>query len=265
MNPNSAAQRPKPSGGERRRSPATRDAPRGARRPLPFVFLNMSMTADGKIATADRSISSFSSRHDLDHLYELRATADAVMCGARTVNLNKISLGSGGARFCRLRLRHGLAEHPLRVIVTGSGSLRPRAHLFTRRFSPILLLTTGRADARRRRALHAVADAVKVCGREEIDFHAALVWLRERWGVRRLLCEGGGELNSALLAAGLVDELHLTVCPLIFGGGAAPTIADGLGVAHLADAAQLRLQSQRRKGDEIFLVFTRRTGRPGGA
>ncbi len=257
MNPQSAVRSPAPRGGARRRAPVPFAAPLGALSPLPFVFVNMAMTADGKIATVDRAVASFSSRRDQEHLYELRATADAVMCGARTVNLNQISLGAGGAKYRRLRRKRGLAEYPLRVVVTGFGSLRPQAHLFTRRFSPIVVLTTERAGSRRLRALQAVADEVKVCGEEEIDFRSALAWLREKWGVRRLLCEGGGELNGALLAAGLVDELHLTLCPVIFGGRDAPTIADGPGVARLADAAQFRLQLQRRTGNEMFLVFAR--------
>ena len=65
---------------------------------LPFVFINMAMTADGKIATANRAASSFGSRRDQDHLLQLRATADAVMAGARTVDLNPINMGPGPAR-----------------------------------------------------------------------------------------------------------------------------------------------------------------------
>ena len=52
---------------------------------MPFVFINMAVTADGKIATANRAVHSFGSARDLEHLYELRATADAILCGARTV------------------------------------------------------------------------------------------------------------------------------------------------------------------------------------
>jgi riboflavin-specific deaminase-like protein len=227
----------------------------------PFVLVNMSMTADGKIATTNRVVSSFSSARDQAHLHELRATADAVMCGARTVDLNRISLGPGGAKFRRLRRRRGLAEYNLRVVVTGSGSLNPQAHLFTRRFSPIIVLTTARAGARRRQQLRAVADAVKVFGRTALNLRAALRWLRAQHGVKRLLCEGGGELNDALFRAGLVDELHLTVCPRIIGGRHAPTIADGLGVARLARAARLQLESVRRVGDELFLVYRRCTSK----
>jgi 2,5-diamino-6-(ribosylamino)-4(3H)-pyrimidinone 5'-phosphate reductase len=240
---------------------------------LPFVFINMSMTADGKIATANRVVSTFSSRRDHEHLLELRATADAVMCGARTADLNAINLGPGGAKHRKLRLQRGLAEFNQRIIVSGSGTLSPRAAIFSlspsdgerarvrgrrgidRKKSPILILTTAKAGAQRLKALRAVADAVKTFGEAELNFHAALAWLRREWKVKRLLCEGGGALNDALFRAGLVDELHLTLCPRIIGGRNAPTIADGAGFGKLAQAAQLQLESARRVGDELFLVY----------
>ena len=223
----------------------------------PFVCVNMAMTADGKIATANRVGSSFGSARDHEHLLELRATADAVMAGARTVDLNAINLGPGAARFRRARLKRGLAEYNLRIIVSGSGSINPRAEVFQRHFSPIIILTTAHASAANLRRLRSVADDVKVCGRTEINFRRALCWLRAQWGVKRLLCEGGGELNDALFRSGLVDELHLTICPLLFGGRAAPTIADGLGFEKLSGAAPFKLKSATRHGAELFLVFTR--------
>lgn len=229
------------------------------RRPLPFIFINMAMTADGKIATANRVVSSFSSRGDHDHLLALRATTDAVMAGARTVDLNPIKLGPGPARYRRLRRRRGLSAYNLRIIVSRAGTVSPRAEIFRHRLSPIILLTTRRASVRRRKRLRAVADEVKICGAKEVDFPRALRWLRRKWKVKRLLCEGGGELNDALFRAGLVDELHLTVCPMIFGGRAAPTIADGLGAGRLAKASRFELKSAKRRGDELFLVYARRS------
>jgi riboflavin biosynthesis pyrimidine reductase len=73
--------------------------------------------------------------------------------------------------------------------------------------------------------------------------------------VKRLLCEGGGAVNDALFRAGVVDELYLTISPVIFGGQNAPTLADGKGIEHLPDATRLKLKSYRRIGDELFLVF----------
>lgn len=229
-------------------------APRRGERP--FVLVNMAMTADGKIATANRRIHTFGSRRDLAHLYELRATADAVMCGARTAGAD-VTLGPGGPKYRRLRLRLGLAEYNLRVLVSGSGSLDPELPLFAKRFSPIIVLTTRRAGPERLRRLAAVADEVVVAGTREVDFTAALAHLLRHWGVRRLLCEGGGELNDALFRADLVDELHLTICPFVFGGRAAPTIADGVGLPRLAGARRFRLTRARRVGGELFCVFAR--------
>lgn len=221
----------------------------------PFVFVNMAMTADGKIATANRRISTFSSPRDRDHMLELRARADAVMAGARTVDLNPVNLGPGPARFRQLRQASGLAEYNLRIIVSGTGSIDPKAEIFRRRFSPIIILTTGLASERRLKTLRRLADAVRICGETKIDFASVLPWLRSEWNVKRLLCEGGGELNGALFAEGLVDELHLTICPKIFGGRHAPTICDGQGVEKLAQATGLRLTSMEQVGNEMFLVY----------
>jgi 2,5-diamino-6-(ribosylamino)-4(3H)-pyrimidinone 5'-phosphate reductase len=228
----------------------------GGNTKLPFVFINMAITADGKIATANRKVSSFGSQRDKDHLLELRATADAVMSGAGTVNAGPITLGPGSGKYRRLRTRRGFAEYNLRIIASGSGNVNPEAEIFKRAFSPILILTTGRAREEKLRPLSKLATEIKSFGAREIDFTKALQWLREKWKVKRLLCEGGGELDDALFRAGLVNELHLTICPKIFGGRNAPTIAEGAGVLKLANAAQLKLKSMQRIGDELFVIYT---------
>jgi riboflavin-specific deaminase-like protein len=225
---------------------------------FPFVFSNFAMTADGKIAFAGGEFVPFGSRRDLEHLYELRATADAVMCGARTIETTGTILGTGGGRFRKLRLKLGLAEFPLRIIVSGGGSINPSAKIFTKRFSPIVILTTERISKASLKKLRTVADEIKICGKTKINFRTALSWLRAKWGVRRLLCEGGGELHGVLVHSGLMGEIHLTICPKIFGGRNAPTIADGKGISHLADATRFKLKSANRVEDELFVVFARR-------
>jgi riboflavin-specific deaminase-like protein len=217
----------------------------------------MAMTADGKISTANRAASSFGSPVDHRHLLELRAEADAVMAGARTVDLAPINMGPGPASYRRRRISRGLSEYNLRVIVSRSGTVNTSAEVFKHTFSPILVLTTKQAQRQKLHAIRQVATEVKVFSSNEINFRAAFRWLYRRWNVHHLLCEGGGELNDALFREDLIDELHLTICPLVFGGQAAPTIAEGTGAANLAAATRLQLHRKRRVGDELFLVFRR--------
>lgn len=218
--------------------------------------MNVAITADGKLAPANRHFIPFSSKRDQEHLLELRTQADAVMSGARTIDLTGVTLGTGGEKYRRMRLKNGFSEQPIRVVPTGSGSLDPNAEIFKRGSGPLIILTTERADKRRLKQFQELADEVKICGKAKLDFVFAFKWLREKWKVKRLLCEGGGEINAALFEADLVDELHLTISPgTILGGRIAPTLSDGDGFEHLADVTKLRIQSKRRVGDELFLVY----------
>src|SRR5262245_17084621 len=107
-------------------------------RSLPFVYLNVAATADGKLAPASRKFEPFGSKRDQQLLLHLRTEADAVMAGARTIDLLPVRLGPGGPKYRRMRLRNGLAEYNLRVVVSGAGTLDPKAEIFRHRFSPII-------------------------------------------------------------------------------------------------------------------------------
>jgi riboflavin-specific deaminase-like protein len=221
----------------------------------PFVFVNVATTVDGKLAPENRKFVPFGSKRDLDLLYELRARADAALMGARTVDSAPGHYGPGPAKYRRLRLQRGLPEYNLRVIVSGRGTLNPRSDIFRYRFSPIIVLTSARASVRNLRRLREVADDVEIFGDAELDFGAAFRWLQKKWNVKKILCEGGGELNMTLIRQNLIDEIYLTLCPLLFGGRHAPTMADGTGVTSVAQGRRLRLKSLKRIGQELFLVY----------
>ncbi len=225
------------------------------RSPLPFVYVNMAISADAKIASADRRLTSFGSPRDEQHLYELRTGADAIFCGARTIEQSRSTLGNGGPEFTRRRVRAGRAAFPLRVVVTGSGSLSREAEIWRRDYGPILVVTTPRAPSSALRWFRAQAAGVFVSEGPEVDWTAVLDWLGRTHGVKQVLSEGGGELNDALFRAGVVQEMHLTWCPWLIGGSAAPTVADGQGHPRLAEASLFRLARRRRVGSEYFLVF----------
>jgi 5-amino-6-(5-phosphoribosylamino)uracil reductase len=229
-------------------------------RPQPHVVLNMAMTADGKIATANREISSFGSRFDHRNLYSIRSQADAVLCGARTVQAEDADLGVGPEEFRRARLRRGLAVENSRVVVSSSGSVDPSGRVFHESTTPTLVFVSSRA-LRKLGSLGDLNAECCVCGTERVDLKAALAWLRETYQAKRVVCEGGAELNDSMFRAELVDEIFLTVCPLVFGGRTAPTISEGTGFARLGDAAQFELVSIRRVEGEAFLHYRRRVGK----
>ena len=222
---------------------------------LPFVFVNVATTADGKLAPSNRQFVPFSSREDQERMMRLRSEADAVLSGARTVDLGKVDLGPGGKKWQRKRVEGGRNEFNLRVIVSGSASVNPEAHIFRTRFSPIILLANKSAPKTRLKKLSTLTDDIHLSSGPNINFRKAFEWLREKWDVKRLLCEGGGEVNAPIFLEGLVDELHLTICPVIFGGRNAPTLADGVGIEKLSDAVQLRLKHVEEIGSEVYTVY----------
>ena len=72
--------------------------------------------------------------------------------------------------------------------------------------------------------------------------------------IQRLLVMGGSELVASLLTDGFIDELYLTVCPLLIGGKTAPTPVGGLGFT-LPRTPRLKLLSATVEGDEVFLHY----------
>jgi 2,5-diamino-6-(ribosylamino)-4(3H)-pyrimidinone 5'-phosphate reductase len=222
---------------------------------LPFVSVNVAITADGKLAPDTRHFVPFSSQRDRDLMMELRSEADAVVSGATTVADGEVELGTGGQPYRRKRIQRGLREFNLRVILSGSASISPRAYIFRTRYAPILLLVTEAAPEERLRKLRKVADDIFVSKGRKLDVVAALEWLRAKWKVKRLLCEGGGEVNGALFEAGVVDEINVTICPVVFGGRHAPTLADGVGIERLTEALPLKLKRMEQVEQELYCVY----------
>ncbi len=220
----------------------------------PFVYLNASISADGKLAPANRVFEPFTNSHDERFLHLLRTRADAVMAGHRTVATGDVKMDAGGKRFESIRLREGRARQNLRILVSATGSVSPSLPIFSTKSSPVILLTTSEGFKATKVSLKEVAHVV-ACGEQTIDWKMALSQLYKQWGVRSLLCEGGGELNGALIQAGVVDEVYTTIVPFIFGGRDAPTLADSSGFQHLAHGKSLVLKHRFRRGTNLFFCF----------
>src|ERR1041384_1027806 len=108
-------------------------------RELPIVFINGAVSADGKLALENRSVIQFSSRRDQFLVFQLRARTDAVLSGAETVETFRIDLSAGPPECRAERRRKGLPPEPLRVLVTEDGKISPRARIFKKPVSPIII------------------------------------------------------------------------------------------------------------------------------
>jgi len=222
-------------------------APAGAR---PHVALNMVCTADGRAAVAGRA-AGIGSPTDRLLMRQLRAQADAVMVGAGTLRAEALT-PTVPASYAAARLARGQSAQPLGVLVSNSGRLPLDRSFFTRADFARALITSAAGAA----ALAPAARAglrVLIAGESAVDLAAALGALRAELGVRWLLCEGGPTLNHALLAAGLVDELFLTLAPKL-AAGPGPTIVEGAPFAPAA-APRLRLLTVHADGDELYLRY----------
>lgn len=221
----------------------------------PFVQINGAVSADGKLALENLSLIQFSSSRDRNLVFVLRSGVDAVLSGATTVETFSIDLAAGGPQWRRKRVRRGLSAEPLRVIVSDDADFDPQSCLLKKGNSPVILLTTARAPTRRVRALEKAGVEVIKFGKETVSFAPAFRWLRDRHGVNRIVCEGGGITNAALLRASVVDEVHITLCPLVLRGATAPTICDSAGFT-----SRLKLKSARPCQGEIFLIYQVQAG-----
>ena len=218
----------------------------------PFVLLHYALSADGKIATADRGWAALGSRRDRDHVDALRAAADAVLIGAGTVRSEDPPMRIASPERRAARRAAGRPEDPLRIVLSASLDLPLGGRFLAAGSARPLILTTTEAPTARRAALAPVADFLDA-GRGRVDLAAALATLARR-GIERLVVEGGGEVNAAFLEAGVVDEVHLTLCPLLLGGRLAPTPAGGEGFTG-PDAPRLRLLSCEAIDDEIVCRY----------
>ncbi len=225
-------------------------APKASR---PFVTANFAITRDARISTRRGTPSDFSSPRDKRRLVEIRAQCDAILVSAKTISVDNMSMGLPDETLRAARVRRGQAAYPIRVLLTNSGRIKSGLRIFEKDFSPIVIFSTTCMPAKTRAELAPKADLWLHEG-ATVNLDAMLATLRAEYGVKRLVCEGGAQVLRSLLAADLVDELHTTLCPRIFGGMQAPTLT-GVAGEFLPASIALRLVEREVVDGECFLRY----------
>ncbi|MFY1585969.1 pyrimidine reductase family protein [Micromonospora sp. WMMD734] len=185
-----------------------------ARADTPRLRVNFVSSADGAV-TLDGYSAGLSGEPDKRVFGLLRMLCDGLLVAAGTMRHEGYRAVRLNAERRAWRRAHGLAEYPTLTVVSRSLRLDPTQAAFADAPVRPVVLTTATAVAPP--GLTDAVDLVRV-GRDDVDLAAGLAALRER-GLGQLLCEGGPHLFGALTAADLVDELCVTVAPLLAGAG----------------------------------------------
>lgn len=223
----------------------------------PYLILNMVATADGK-ATLEGRTAPMSGVADRQLFHQLRTCADAVMVGAGTVRVERYGRLVRDPALREQRRERGLQADPVAIVVSRTLSVPADVPLLQDPDSRVLIVTESDAE------LEGCAADVRYLrppAGERLDLGAILARLGDEHGLRSVLCEGGPGLNASLLPAGLVDELFLSVAPLLAGGGDALTIVSG---AALRPAVDLDLVWLLESEGHLLARYAVRTpARPG--
>nr|BFD83999.1 dihydrofolate reductase family protein [Streptomyces sp. Xyl84] len=243
--------------------------------PLPHVLLSAAVSLDGCLDDTGPSRLLLSGPADFDRVDGVRASVDAILVGAGTVRADNPRLLVNSPERRAARVAAGRPEHPLKVTVTASGELDPRARFWHTGGEKAVYTTDEGAERLRRAGIgtgagpgaggrtdDAGADAGAGAGAGAaavsvvalgagLDWHAVLEHLHDVHGVRRLMVEGGGTVHTQLLQRQLADELHLVLAPLLVGDPGAPRLFGPGGYQR----GRLRLVETRALGDVVLMRY----------
>jgi 2,5-diamino-6-(ribosylamino)-4(3H)-pyrimidinone 5'-phosphate reductase len=213
------------------------------------VIVNSAMTVDGKIAT-HQGDSAISSKDDLIRVHKLRDSVDGIIVGISTV------LADNPRLTIRLGRKQPKEKHLTRIIIDSMGRI-PLDSQILRTASKIktIVAVTKLAHMNVRRKIKKTGAIVIVAGTNTVDLKRVL-WTIQKMGIKKILVEGGGEINWSLFSLGIVNELIVTIAPKIVGGRQATTLVEGEGYSRVSQGLKLQLKKVRMQNSgEVVLHY----------
>jgi 2,5-diamino-6-(ribosylamino)-4(3H)-pyrimidinone 5'-phosphate reductase len=213
------------------------------------VIVNSAMTVDGKIAT-HQGDSTISSKDDLIRVHKLRDSVDGIIVGISTVLVDNPRLT------IRLGRKQPKEKHLTRIIIDSMGRI-PLDSQILRTASKIktIVAVTKLAHMNVRRKIKKTGAIVIVAGTNTVDLKRVL-WTIQKMGIKKILVEGGGEINWSLFSLGIVNELIVTIAPKIVGGRQATTLVEGEGYSRVSQGLKLQLKKVRMQNSgELVLHY----------
>jgi len=211
-----------------------------------YVILNAAMSIDGKIATR-RNDSSFSSRKDWIRVHKLRSSVDGIVVGISTVLKDNPMLNA----------RHYSrgTKDPVRIIIDSKVKIPLNSKIIkSSKKIQTIVGTTHNASTRKTNLLKKAGVQVLFSGKRKVNIKNLFQQL-EILGLKRILVEGGGEINWSVLKIGLVNELIITISPVIVGGRDAKTLVEGEGISSVTNGIKLKLSKTLINNKNEIVLF----------
>jgi 5-amino-6-(5-phosphoribosylamino)uracil reductase len=216
----------------------------------------LAMTADGKIADYQSSAARFGSVNDRTHFEQQVSLADGVLFGAGTLRAYGTTMSVSNSLLLQARKMRSQLPQPIQIVVSASGNLDPHWRFFQQSI-PRWLITIpgndGKWQSKTEFERIVIAPMIAQEKNSIINWTKTFQQLAEL-GLNKLAILGGGELVASLLAEDLINELWLTVCPIIFGGKSAPTPVGGTGFIQ-SQGKKLQLLEIKHIEQELFLHY----------
>jgi len=211
-----------------------------------YVILNAAMSIDGKITTR-KNDSSISSNIDWVRVHKLRSTVDGIVIGISTVLKDDPMLN---VRYAKM------VKNPARIIIDSKARipLDSRIMRSSKKIQTFVAVTHD-ASLRKIKEIEKKGAKVLVIGREKVNIINLFQHL-EKLGLKKVLVEGGGEINWSILKSGLVNELIVMIAPIVIGGRDAKTLVEGEGISYIHNAIRMKLvKSIIQDNKEIVLIY----------
>jgi riboflavin-specific deaminase-like protein len=174
-----------------------------------------------------------------------RATVDGIMVG-----LNCILLDDS-----RLTLRDSTGRNPTRIVLDGLAEMPPGARVLNDEAPTVIVVGEDAPPERVRAFRDRGAEIVVAGGGKYVDLPSLLDELYQRFGIHRLLVEGGGTVHRSMIAEDFYDEIQLIICPFVIGGSTSITPVERRAFWPQGSIPRYRLVKSEVVGDYVYLIY----------
>jgi 2,5-diamino-6-(ribosylamino)-4(3H)-pyrimidinone 5'-phosphate reductase len=211
-----------------------------------YVILNAAMSIDGKISTR-KNDSAISSKLDLVRVHKLRSSADGIVIGISTVLDDDPMLN---VRYSTTR-----KKNPTRIIIDSKARIPLNSRIIesSNKIQTIIAVTHN-ASPRKIKEIQGKGAQVLVYGNGRVNLRNLFQQL-EKMGLKKIIVEGGGEINWSVLKLGLVNELVVTISPVVIGGRDAKTLVEGKGFTNISDGIKMKLSNKIIQNKNEIVLF----------